>query len=343
MSESCENTRRRLAASVASAALLLLASIAHAEQAKVTVSTQFGLNYLPMQVMIHDRLIEKHAAALGLGPVDVALVQLSGGAATNEALLSGSVDVAALGVPPMIQIWSATAGTRNAVKGIAVTGALPFRLNSINPKVLTIKDFTEEDRIALPAIKVSLQAVLLQMASAKAFGEAEYAKLDALTVSMAHPDAYAALISGGRGSINAHFGQSPFQDEELAHPNVHTVLTSYDVLGGPASGEAVITTTAFHDRNPTLYRAVLAAIEETIAVINADELRAAQIYVQQTRAKQPVELLHKIISTPQVAYSLVPKATMQYADFLYRTGRIKRRPASWADLFFPEIHDRPGS
>jgi NitT/TauT family transport system substrate-binding protein len=344
MRDYCANARRRLVASVASAAVLLLACVAaHAEQAKVTVSTQFGINYLPMQVMKHDRLIEKHAAALGLGQIDVAFVQFSGGATTNEALLSGSVDVAALGVPPMIQIWNATAGTRNAVKGIAVTGALPFRLNSINPKVLTIKDFTDEDRIAVPAIKVSLQAVLLQMASATAFGEANYTRLDALTVSMAHPDAFAALMSGGRGSINAHFAQSPFQDEELANPNVHTVLTSYDVLGGPASGEVVITTSAFHDRNPTLYRAVLAAIEETIRVVNADKRRAAQIYVEETQAKLPVELIERIISNPQVAYAVVPQATMRYADFLHRTGRIKRRPASWADLFFPEIHDRPGS
>lgn len=325
------------------AALLLLASAAHAEQAKVTVSTQFGVNYLPMQVLKHDRLIEKHAAALGLGKIDVTFVQLGGGAATNEALLSGSVDMAALGVPPMIQIWNATAGTRNAVKGIAVTGALPFRLNTTNPKVATIKDFTEEDRIAVPAVKVSLQAVLLQMASAKAFGEANYTRLDALTVSMAHPDAYAALMSGGRGSITAHFAQSPFQDEELANPNVHTVLTSYDVLGGTASGEVVVTTTAFHDRNPTLYRAILAAIEETIAVVNADKRRAARIYVEETKARQPAELIERIISGPQVEYSVVPKATMPYAEFLHGTGRIKRRPAGWADMFFPEIHDRPGS
>src|SRR5205085_4091037 len=127
---------------------------------------------------------------------------LSGGAASNEALLSGSVDVAVFGVPPMIQICNATAATRNPVKGIAVTGAPLFRLNTINPKVVGIKDFTEEDRIAVPAIKVSLQAVLLQMASSKAFVAANYARLDALTVSLAHPDAQAALLSGGRGAIS---------------------------------------------------------------------------------------------------------------------------------------------
>ena len=156
---------------------------------------------------------------------------------------------------------------------------------------MTIRDFTEHDRIAVPAVKVSLQATLLQMASAKAFGEAQYTKLDTLTVSMAHPDALTALLSGGRGAITAHFGQSPFQDEELQHPNVHTVLTSYDVLGGTATGEVVVTTTAFHDADPTLYRAVLAAIEETIRTVNADKRRSAQLYVEELQAKQSVDLL----------------------------------------------------
>src|SRR5712692_9673566 len=80
-----------------------------AEQNKITVSGHYGVNFLPLQVLKHDRLIEKQAAALGLGNIEVKFVQFTGGAASNEALLSGSVDVAMIGVPPMIQIWNATA------------------------------------------------------------------------------------------------------------------------------------------------------------------------------------------------------------------------------------------
>ena len=78
------------------------AGIVRADPKKITVSTLYGVNYLPMQVLKRDRMIEKHAAALGLGPVDVVFVQLASGAAAFDGLLSGSVDIAALGVPPMI-------------------------------------------------------------------------------------------------------------------------------------------------------------------------------------------------------------------------------------------------
>ena len=71
--------------------------------------------------------------------------------------------------------------------------------------------------------------------------------------------------------------------------------------------------------------------------------RRHRIYVEEARAKITPEAIEAIISTPGFDYSAVPKGVMQYADFLYKIKRIKRRPDKWSDLFFPEIHDRPGS
>ena len=323
--------------------IVIAGTAAYADKNNLTVSNQLGVNYLPMSVMKRGRLIEKHAEALGLGTVSVTFVKLGSGTATNDALLSGSVDVAASGTPTMIQIWSATAGSPGSVMGIGALGSLPFLLNTTNPSVKSIADFTEQDRIAVPAAKVGLQATLLQMECAKLFGEANYAKLDHLTVTMAHPDALSALLSGGRGSITAHFGQSPFQDAELRDAKVHTVLTSHDVLRGPASGELLVTTATFRNANPKLYKAVFAALEETIRIINSDKRRAAQIYVEDAQVKESPEVIEKIISGPLVEYSSVPNGVMKYADFMHKVGRIKRRPEKWSDIFFPEVHDRPGS
>ena len=61
--------------------------------------------------------------------------------------------------------------------------SMPLYLNTNNPNVKSIKDFTSKDKIALPAVKVSIQAVTLQMAAEKEFGEGNQNKLDALTVS----------------------------------------------------------------------------------------------------------------------------------------------------------------
>jgi NitT/TauT family transport system substrate-binding protein len=323
--------------------IVIASTAAYADKTKLTVSTLPGITFLPMLVMKHDRLIEKHAEVLGLGAISVTFVKLGGGTAVNDALLSGSVDVGASGTTTIIQLWSASAGGGRAVKAIGALGSLPFLLNTTNANVKTISDFTEQDRIAVPAAKVGLQATLLQMESAKLFGEANFAKLDYLTITMSHHDALAALLSGSRGSITAHFGQSPFQDEELKNSKVHTVLTSHDVLGGSASSVLLASTAAFRDANPVLYKAVFAALEETITIINGDKRKAAQIYVEEEQAKDAPDVIERIISAPQVEFSVVPNGTMKYADFMHKVGRIKRWPEKWSDLFFPEIHDRPGS
>ena len=59
---------------------------------------------------------------------------------------------------------------------------------------LTPADFTKKDKIAVPTVKVSTQAIVLQMAAAKEFGQAEYTRLDKLTVSLSHPDGMSMLL-----------------------------------------------------------------------------------------------------------------------------------------------------
>ena len=87
----------------------------------------------------------------------------------NEALISGNLDFASGGVGPLVTAWARTKGNQD-IKGICALNSMPLYLNSINPNVKTIKDFTDKDRIALPAVRVSMQAVILQMAAEKVFG-----------------------------------------------------------------------------------------------------------------------------------------------------------------------------
>ena len=152
--------------------------------------------------------------------------------------------------------------------------ALHWQINVIKPEVTSLKDLTDSDRIALPAVKVSIQAVTLEMAAEQAFGPGQYGKLDRLTVSMAHPDAMTAMLSG-KSEIIGHFGSAPFQDQELADPRVHRLLNSYDVLGGPATFNVVWAEKRFHDYNPKTYGAFLSALEEAMRVIRDDPPRAA--------------------------------------------------------------------
>ena len=174
-----------------------------ARAAEIRLAEQFSMGYLQFNVMKRDRLIEKYATQRGLKDFKVSWQRFNGPVAMNEALLSNSTDIVSGGVPGLITLWDKTQGTSFEVKGICALSSQPFLLNTANPGIKSIKDFTERDRIAVPSIKVSVQAVLLQMAAAAAYGEENYAKLDPLTVSMSPPDATIALVSGAGGVSSA--------------------------------------------------------------------------------------------------------------------------------------------
>ncbi len=336
--------RMQSAARIAAFALLAAgwAGSAWGEATEVRLAKQFSMGYVQFNILDHQHLIEKHAKALGLGDVKVTWATFNGPDAMNTALLSDQVDVVAGGVPGLVTLWAKTHGTPQEVRGICALSSQPFLLNTRNANVKTIRDFSEGDRIAVPAVGISVQAVTLQMAAAQAFGKDNYAKLDKLTVSMSPPDATAGLLSGG-SSFNSVFGVPPFQQQQLQNAAVHTVLNSFDVLGGSHSFTVAWTSRKFHDANPKLYRALVDALAEATKILNADKRAAAALWVQDSKSKLPLDMVHSILAGPQVHWTMVPENTMKYATFMSQVGTIKAAPASWKDLFFPEVHDLAGS
>src|ERR1044072_3115879 len=176
------------------AAATLFATVAATQE--VRIARQFSMGYLQFNVMEHEKLLEKHAAALGLKDVKIAWSTFNGPDAMNNALISDSVDIVAGGVPGLGTLWARTRGTGNEVKGISALSWQPFLMNTREERIKSIADLKDSDRIAVPAVKVSVQAVALQMAAAKLYGQANYGKYDPLTVSMSPPDATIALLSG---------------------------------------------------------------------------------------------------------------------------------------------------
>jgi len=290
--------------------------------------------------MEEQKLIEKHAKAAGID-VKVNWAKFAGGNVMNDALLSGGLQVASGGIGPLITIWSRTKGNLD-VKGMASLNSMPLLLNTRNPNVKSIKDFTDKDRIALPAVKVSVQAVTLQMAAEKAFGEGQQGKLDPLTVSMSHPDGQTALLSG-RSEITAHFSSPPFQYQQLEKPGIHTVLNSFEVLGGPTTFNVIWTTSKFRNENPKLYDAFLKALDEAIAQIAKDKKAAAEAYLRISKDKDSVADILAMLNDPQIVYTTTPLNVMRYANFMAKVGLIKVKPDSWKDLFFPNVHTLAGS
>jgi NitT/TauT family transport system substrate-binding protein len=323
------------------AAVALSLQPATAEVSVIRLARQPGLSYLPLAVMEHDKLIEKHAAAAGIKDVKVEWSKFAAGNVMNDALLSGSLDIASGGVAPLITLWAKSNGQ---VRGVAAQTTSQIYINTRNPNVKTIKDFTEKDRIALPAVKVSVNAIVLQMAAEKAFGPGNAYKLEPLTVSRSYAEGSAALLSGA-GEINSAASAPPFYYKEIATPGIHTVLKSYDVLGGPSTNNLIWATQKFRDENPKLFAAFFAAYKEAIDLINKNPRRAAEIFqsTDRNKAYSIDELVMMLTDKSSMEFTIVPHNITKYTDFMYRMGSIKQKPDSWKDLFFPEVHSLPGS
>jgi NitT/TauT family transport system substrate-binding protein len=333
---------RRIRSWMIALAALVFAAPACAETSELRISKGFGMHYLPLYVMEHERLIEKQAQARGLAGLKVTWSTIDGGNVINDAMLAGALDVASIGVPGFLNLWDkAKANPRTEIVGLSAVGSGSLYLNTRNPKVQTLADFTASDRIAVPGIKTSFAAVVLQMAAAKAFGLENYAKLDPLTVSLPHPEALTAMLSGTT-EINSHFCSPPFSYLELDHPEIHRVINSVDLFGNLTIIMAY-TTRRFHDANPKLMAAVVAAVEEANALIARDKPAAARFYRELAKVKVTEDELMRILNDPDSRYSAVPTGIMTYADFMHRAGTLKARPAGWKDLFVPEVHARPGS
>ncbi|MDQ7975393.1 MAG: ABC transporter substrate-binding protein [Rhodocyclaceae bacterium] len=334
-------TRRRAAALLTALGLAAASLAAHAE-GRIRIAQQFGIGYLLLDVVRDQKLIEKHAKAQGLPVVEVEWSAISGATGMNEALLAGSLDIVSAGVPPMLTLWDRTQGKQN-VKAVAALGSLPNYLITNNPKVKTLKDLSDKDRIAVPAAGVGFQSRTLQIETAKLYGPADFKRFDNISVSLPHPDATAALVKGG-SEINTHFSSAPFYYQALAgNPAVHKVISSYDILGGPATFNVLYTTQKYRDENPKVYRAFYAALVEAAQIVKADKAKAADIFIRVQQSKLDPALVRRIVEDPENDFTVSPHRTQVYADELHKLGVLKNKAASWKDYFFPEAYAQPGS
>jgi NitT/TauT family transport system substrate-binding protein len=334
---------KRLLRAIAAIVLALFSvGAARAEVAELRISRGFGVLYLPLMVMESERLMEKHAKAAGLGEVKATYLVLDGGNVINDAMLSGALDIASIGVAGFLTLWAkAKDNPALEIRGLSGMSSSSLYLMTRNPSVKSLKDFTDKDRIAVPGIKTSLPAVILHMAAAKEFGDANYSKLDPITVGLPHPDALGVLLSG-RGEINSHMASPPFSYIEDATPGIHRVFNSVDVLGN-ITLDMTYTTRKFYEANPKLCAAFIAAMNEANALIARHKKKAAEIYVAISKQKSSTDEIVKILNDPNSRFSTVPDGTTRYAEFMSRVGTIKAKPASWKDLFFPPIHAAAGS
>jgi sulfonate transport system substrate-binding protein len=291
-----------------------------------------GFGFLPLHMMKKHALIEKHAAKAGV-TVTVNWSDVGGPSVMNEALLSGSADFISAGPPAFLTLWDRTRGNI-AVKGVAAMSSIPMYLNTRAEHLRKVEDLRPGDKMAVTAVKVSIPSIVMQMYARQKFGAAETFRFDPYTVSMTHPDAVIALLSG-RTEIVAHYASAPFHQRELKAPAVHTIMTTSDVMGGATTFTMISTTAKFHDQNPKVYAAFVGALSEAMDMIRRDKTAAAEVLLESMGGKGwSVAELAAMLDEPDTRYTTTPENVMTYAEFMHEIGTLRNKPASIDDLFF---------
>jgi NitT/TauT family transport system substrate-binding protein len=307
---------------------------------QLRVATQFGLAYLPLIVMQHDKLWESEAKKLGTD-ISVDYRQLGGGASLNDALLSDSVNLVAGGTAPMLFMWDRTAGSYN-VQAIAALNASPIDILTNKPDIKSLRDFGPNDKIAVPSIRVSMQAIALMKASELEFGANQADPLADKTIAMQHPDALAALIAPS-SPIAAYVSSSPFQEVALAKPGIHKLTDSFAAFGGPSTFSVVYAKADFAKSHPDWARSFYAALGLALEAIAKDPAASVDKYLEVTGDRTDRALLLSIMARPDFTFGAVPQHTLDLARFMYRAGLLKHDPKSWKDFFAEALHDQNGS
>jgi len=333
---------RHIAATLAAIFAVMMTSPSRAEVSEVSISKGYGILYLPLIVMEDQKLLEKQAEKAGLGKVAVKWRVLDGGNVINDAMMAGSLDFAGTGAPAFVALWSKAKGIpKSEVIGISALSATSLYLNSNNPQIKGLADFKSGDKIALPGIKTSLSAVVLQMMAAKQFGIENYAQLDRMTVGLPHPEGLIALTSG-RSEVTAHFTSPPFSYLELKDPKVHKVASSVDFIGN-ITLDVVYGPKKFVDANPKITAAMLAALDEANAFIHDHRDETADIFIRSSKTRISKEDVLTILGDPDTQFSTTPNKVKTFADFMHRAGIIKAGPEKWSDMFIPQLGSRNGS
>lgn len=330
----------RLAVALAAGLALLLPQPSRGEVPEVRLVQQFGATFVPFMVMESEKFVEKHAAAAGIADLRVQWSKLGGPSAINDAILSGSVHFSLQGVPSMALLWDRTKGGIG-VKGVSGNCSGNFWLNVRNPAIKSLKDFGDKDRIVVPSLKVSMQAVLLHMAAEREFGVGRHTQIDHLVIAMPNPDGMIAVLNGA-SEVTAHVATQPFHAAEVKG-GLKTVFSGFDLLGGPSASNTLVSTDKFRTENPKVFAAVIAAHTEAMQWIGADLRRTARLFITLTNEKRLSEdEVLALMTEPGFEYTRTPKKIGKFVEFMHRTGALKNKAESWKDLFFPEAHRLAG-
>ncbi|KQR29986.1 hypothetical protein ASF91_14185 [Rhizobium sp. Leaf155] len=330
--------RRAALAAIAALSILTVSPTVSraAEEKPISIAIQYGYAYLPVVVAAQKGFFSKQLAVKGINTT-VEIKKISGAPAINDALISGTVDIGAYGLPGML---IAAEKTKNSIKirGLAalVAGDNGFYTNKAEIKDL--KDLGSNDRIAVTST-TGQQGLLVRMAAKKAFGDAKH--FDTMMVQLPHPDATSGLLAGG--TINAYVAPHPYSDVLETDPKVHKLFNFSDYLGQQVTSGLLATTGKFIEDRKDASLAVVAAIQEADNFIRDNPKEAAEIFLASEKSSLNADQIEKMLETVKDEWGVQPKGVMVFADFMFEAGLLKSKLTKWQDVFFEPVATAQGT
>jgi len=323
-----------LLAAAALAALLALAATATAGRSRsgavpapnqVTIAYQPGIGYAPLIVLKTQRTLERQFPG-----TTFTWKVLSSGAAITNGMISGDIQIGAGGVGPLIVAWAAGVD----LKIVAPLDWGDLWLMAKDPAIKTIADLKGK-KIAMPG-PTSIQAVVLRRMAQVKLGDAH--ALDASIVSMDHPVAMQALLSG---QIDAHLTSAPFQLQEKVH-GAHVVARSYQYFGAHSFLDAW-ESSAFYKQYPAFSKAFFVDVKKAIALINKNPLKTSHILQNDSGGIPTWRQYKQWLAASGLRFTPRPLGLMRFANFMTKIGMVGKMPAAWTDLVLPPVYGTKGS
>ncbi|NIE73581.1 ABC transporter substrate-binding protein [Pantoea sp. Ap-967] len=316
-----------------------LSATAHAEQNRVTLAIQYGYAYLPVTVADKLGLFQQQARAHGQPDASFEIKRISGAPAINDALISGNVDIGGYGLSGTLIAWEKTRRSLD-VRALCALVAGDNALFVNDPTIKSLADFKADDKIAVSSPS-GQQALLLQMAAEHQFGPEQIHKLDHLMVSLPHPDATSSLVN--KAGIKGYIGPNPYS-YQLAHdPRASKLFDFSSALNMRMTSGVLTSTGRFVDKNPQLSAAVVAAIDEANTYIRKEPRKAAELFLASEPSSLSLDQVEDMLRQVSGEWSVQPTGVMALADFMVRSGALKKAPDDWRAVFFAPVAAGEGS
>lgn len=286
---------------------------------KIRVARQFGLVFAPLMVAEKKDIFSKYG-------LEVEWKTLGSGGAVREALASGQVDVAFMGIPPFMIGWDKGLDAKIAA-GFTV---VPLSLVTYDPEIKSIKDIQKHHKIAVPS-PGSVQHILLSMALKKELDDPNL--LDDNLVSLPHPDGVAAMKS--KQDVVAHFTTPPYLYEEMSWEGYDVILDAFDIVENEFNFNVAVVSKAYHDNHPESYASFIMGLNEAVNWVNQNKEDVARLLESDFNIEQ--DKLLEYLNAEKVNYTTAPYGLMTFSKFMKEAGYISKEPEDLSDIAWENV------